>query len=400
MLVLGLRRTLRGQQLVRQLSSSIHVSSSKTPSRIPADGKKLGDFVSSATVVGEPEASYDPESSFASLKEKIRNEDRSFFVETYGCAMNESDTEIVRSILQGAGYSMANGIEDADIILANTCAIRDKAEQTVWNRLKHYQTIKRKRKKSANGVTVGVLGCMAERLKTKLLEADQGVDMVVGPDSYRDLPRLLNVLHSGEADRAANVQLSQEETYADITPVRRTEDGVSSFVSVMRGCNNMCSFCIVPFTRGRERSRSSKSIVSEVQSLSDQGIKEVVLLGQNVNSYHDKTDHTVNTDQIDYTPSNDGFINTFKSRDGSGARFADLLAAVSDVDPEMRVRYACLSMFICRTHLNNLTGRFTSPHPKDFPPQFLQLVAERQNLCSQIHMPAQSGSTEMLKRMR
>jgi MiaB/RimO family radical SAM methylthiotransferase len=223
---------------------------------------------------------------------------------------------------------------------------------------------------------------MAERLKEKLLENGMA-DLVVGPDAYRDLPQLVNtLLNDEEQDTAVNVQLSLEETYAEITPVRRNSNSASAFVSVMRGCNNMCSYCVVPFTRGRERSRPLDSIVSEVQLLLEEGVKEVVLLGQNVNSYHDKSEAAVLAmPSRDYQTSNSGFSNLYKLRGGAGYYFADLVERVSDLDPELRVR-------------------FTSPHPKDYPNELLQLMAERPNVCNQLHMPAQSGSSSVLQRMR
>jgi MiaB/RimO family radical SAM methylthiotransferase len=238
-------------------------------------------------------------------------------------------------------------------------------------------------------MALGVLGCMAERLKTKLLESNKLVDLVVGPDAYRDLPRLLDVVNEGRggAEDAMNVQLSLDETYADITPVRTTKNGVSSFLSIMRGCNNMCAFCIVPFTRGRERSRDISSILDEIRMLSDQGYKEVTLLGQNVNSYFDKSNqhvlngtYTVGDGSGTYNSAK-GFKNLYRLRDGYGPRFADLLYQVADINPEMRIR-------------------FTSPHPKDFPDQVLDVIAEKPNVCNSLHMPAQSGSTTVLDRMR
>jgi MiaB/RimO family radical SAM methylthiotransferase len=224
---------------------------------------------------------------------------------------------------------------------------------------------------------------MAERLKEGILQ-DGLADLVVGPDAYRELPSLVSqLLSDDDIEQAVNVQLSLEETYADVTPVRRNPDDVSAFVSVMRGCNNMCSFCVVPFTRGRERSRPFESIINEVKYLVEiEGIKEIVLLGQNVNSYHDKSEAAVAAKPAnEYTTSNDGFSNLFRLRGGSGYYFSDLVEAVSDISPELRVR-------------------FTSPHPKDYPPELLQLMAERANVCNQLHMPAQSGSSSVLQRMR
>ena len=269
-----------------------------------------------------------------------------FYIETYGCQMNFSDTEIVNSILMEEGMQPVQEPEKADVIFVNTCSIRENAETRVWNRLKEFRALKREK----GDLTVGVLGCMAERIRDKIIEKEELVDMVVGPDAYRDLPKLLADVNDGQ--NAVNVLLSLEETYADIKPVRTNDNGVSAFVTIMRGCDNMCAFCVVPFTRGRERSRPAQSILDEINTLSEQGYKEVTLLGQNVNSY------------------NDG--------DNS---FADLMVKASQVDPEMRFR-------------------FSSPHPKDFPEELLQAISERPNLCNYIHMPAQSGNNEVLERMR
>lgn len=260
--------------------------------------------------------------------------------------MNFADSEIVNSILLEDGMTTAQTADLADVILINTCSIRENAETKVWNRLRELRSIK----KTKSDLTVGVLGCMAERIKDKIIEEEQLVDIVVGPDAYRDIPRLLEEVTDGR--KAVNVLLSLEETYADIAPVRTTGNGVSSFVSIMRGCDNMCSFCVVPFTRGRERSRPMDSILHEIRQLSDDGYKEVTLLGQNVNSY----------------------------KDGENS-FTMLMDAASKINPEIRFR-------------------FSSPHPKDFPDDLLHLIAERPNLCNYIHIPAQAGSDTMLERMR
>jgi len=252
----------------------------------------------------------------------------------------------VNAILLEKGMNQVTEAELADIILVNTCSIRENAETKVWNRLKEFRGLKAQNK----SLTVGVLGCMAERIKDQIIEEEQLVDIVVGPDAYRDIPRLIEEVEDGR--KAVNVLLSLEETYADIAPVRTTGNGVSAFVSIMRGCDNMCSFCVVPFTRGRERSRPLESILNEIRQLSDQGYKEVTLLGQNVNSYKDGN-HT----------------------------FSTLMDKASLLDPEMRFR-------------------FSSPHPKDFPDELLYLIAERPNLCNYIHIPAQAGSDSMLERMR
>jgi len=272
---------------------------------------------------------------------------RNFYIETYGCQMNFADSEIVNSILIDEGMSPVKEPEQADIIFINTCSIRDNAESKVWNRLKEFRALKREK----NGdLTVGVLGCMAERVRDKFLEQEKLVDLVVGPDAYRDLPELLSDVTDGR--KAVNVLLSLEETYADITPVRTSGNGVSAFVSVMRGCDNMCSFCVVPFTRGRERSRPIDSVLNEMGTLSEQGYKEVTLLGQNVNSYND-----------------------------NGRRFAELMDRAGRVNPEMRIR-------------------FSTSHPKDFPDELLHVINERPNICEYIHIPAQSGNSEVLERMR
>uniref|UniRef100_A0A7S3CTV3 Uncharacterized protein n=1 Tax=Strombidium rassoulzadegani TaxID=1082188 RepID=A0A7S3CTV3_9SPIT len=311
-----------------------------------------------------------------------RSSGKSYFIETHGCQMNVADSQIVETVMDSAGYSMADDAEEADVLFINTCAIREGAEQKIWNKLgsKHHAMKLRKREKK-----IGVLGCMAERLKDKMLE-NKTVDLVAGPDAYRDLPRLLKILEnqSEESEQAMNVQLSFDETYADIIPVRKDKNDFHAWISIMRGCNNMCSFCIVPFTRGRERSRPTLSIEDEVRYLRDQGVREVTLLGQNVNSYHDQgqmsqwLDHSFVGGKHE---NSSGFKETFKLRDGEGVRFAELLDRVSDIAPEVRFR-------------------FTSPHPKDFPDPLLHVIANKANVCKQIHLPAQSGNTDMLFRMR
>ena len=269
-----------------------------------------------------------------------------FYIETYGCQMNFADTEVVNSILLDRGMMPVKSAEEADVIFVNTCSIRENAETRVWNRLKEFRSLKREKK----NLTVGVLGCMAERIKDQIIDKEQLVDIVVGPDAYRDIPNLLEEVEDGR--KAVNVLLSLEETYADISPVRTSGNGVTAFVSIMRGCDNMCAFCVVPFTRGRERSRPLSSILREITELSEQGYKEITLLGQNVNSYQYE-----------------------------GIDFTKLMDEASKVNPEIRFR-------------------FSSPHPKDFPEPLLHLIAERPNLCNYIHIPAQSGSTTMLERMR
>uniref|UniRef100_A0A1A8ETZ6 Mitochondrial tRNA methylthiotransferase CDK5RAP1 n=1 Tax=Nothobranchius korthausae TaxID=1143690 RepID=A0A1A8ETZ6_9TELE len=301
---------------------------------------------------------------------------RKVYFETYGCQMNVSDTQIAQAILEKKGYQRTADLSQADVVLLVTCSIREKAEQTIWNRLHQLTAMKRKRLKIQPPMKIGILGCMAERLKTELLEREKLVDVIAGPDSYRDLPRLLTVADGGH--QASNVLLSLEETYADIMPVHRAPQSHSAFVSIMRGCDNMCSYCIVPFTRGRERSRPVSSILEEVRMLSDQGVKEVTLLGQNVNSYRDESEEQFCGSDV--TKLSRGFSTVYRSKRG-GLRFSDLLDRVSRVDPAMRIR-------------------FTSPHPKDFPDEVLQLVSERRNICKQIHLPAQSGSNQVLKAMR
>lgn len=304
----------------------------------------------------------------------------SFHLKTYGCQMNVNDSDIVRSVLLENGFLEAQDESQASVLLTNTCAIREGAEEKVWHRMRELRgRFARKKGKKI----VGVLGCMAERLKEELFQ-DGLADLVVGPDAYRDLPRLLNDLasESSPVEKAVSVQLSMEETYADITPVRRNTDDVSAFVSVQRGCSNRCSFCIVPYTRGGiERSRPFQSVVSEVKALYNEGVKEITLLGQNVNSYHDQSAEAVAAmPNSDYRMSNNGFRSRIR-RGGAGHYFVDLVEAVASISPELRVR-------------------FTSPHPRDYPPELLSLMAEKPNVCNSLHMPAQSGSSSVLKRMR
>lgn len=261
--------------------------------------------------------------------------------------MNFSDSEIVNSIMADQGHKPAAAPEQADIVFVNTCSIRDNAERKVWDRLKYLRSV---RNKNQQDQIVGVLGCMAERIREKFLDEEKLVDLVVGPDAYRDIPNLLAQVDDGR--KAVNVILSLEETYADIAPVRTTGNGVTAFVSIMRGCDNMCSFCVVPFTRGRERSRSIDSILDEIRQLSESGYREVTVLGQNVNSYND-----------------------------NGTTFAELMYRASLIDPEMRIR-------------------FSTSHPKDFPDELLSIINERPNICNYIHIPAQSGNSEVLRRMR
>jgi tRNA-2-methylthio-N6-dimethylallyladenosine synthase len=274
-----------------------------------------------------------------------------FYIESYGCAMNFADSEVVAAILQSSGFGATKFVEEADLILLNTCSIREKAEQTIRKRLTEF----RKAKKARPGMLVGVLGCMAERLKEKLLEEEKLVDLVVGPDAYRSLPALIEEASGGQ--KAVNVLLSRDETYGDIAPVRLGSNGISAFVSIMRGCNNMCSFCVVPFTRGRERSRDAASIVAECTDLFNKGYKEVTLLGQNVDSYHFVTED--NSEPI---------------------TFANLLQQVAAISPVLRVR-------------------FSTSHPKDITDDVLYAMQRFDNICKYIHLPVQSGSTRILQRM-
>ena len=290
--------------------------------------------------------------------ELIKSNGKKLYLESYGCQMNFSDSEIVASILAAEGYSTTRNSEDADVILMNTCSIRENAEQRVRNKLSQYN----KRKKQNPGLVIGILGCMAERLKKDLLEQEKLVDLVAGPDSYRDLPNLIEEVGTGQ--KAVNVLLSREETYADIAPVRLGQGGVTAFISIMRGCDNMCSFCVVPFTRGRERSRDPESIVKEATELFANGYREVTLLGQNVDSY--KWNITKKGEIIDPTKPT--------------VNFAGLMEMVAKINPDLRIR-------------------FSTSHPKDMTDDVLHVMAKYENLCKYIHLPVQSGSSDVLKRM-
>lgn len=299
------------------------------------------------------------------------------FFKVYGCQMNVNDADVAWSILKSYGYSLAESLREADIILIVTCAIRDSAESKVL----HWMRNLRKLKSSRSNLKIGILGCMAERIGSKLVEKEKIVDIVAGPDSYQDLPRLLALANEGE--KTINVLLSHDETYANVNPVSLSSNNISAFVSIMRGCDNMCSYCIVPFTRGRERSRDIKSILNEVHILSERGIKEITLLGQNVNSYRDTTESNIFIDAYSKESPNylaKGFKTIYKPKT-SGKRFADLLDQVSLINPEMRIR-------------------FTSPHPKDFPDEVLHIIKERPNICKHLHLPAQSGSSRILELMK
>ncbi|MBS1934917.1 MAG: tRNA (N6-isopentenyl adenosine(37)-C2)-methylthiotransferase MiaB [Bacteroidetes bacterium] len=289
--------------------------------------------------------------AFAPFKDDVNEYSKKFYIESYGCQMNFADSEIVASILNENGFGATRNYEDANLVLLNTCSIREKAEQTVRNRLHIFRQLKRNKP----GTLIGVLGCMAERLKEKFLEQEKLVDIVVGPDAYRTLPGLIEEAESGQ--KAVNVLLSREETYADISPVRLNSNGINAFVSIMRGCNNMCSFCVVPFTRGRERSRDAYSIINECKDLFENGYREVTLLGQNVDSYYwidEQKDETVT--------------------------FAKLLEKVALIDPLLRVR-------------------FSTSHPKDITDDVLFAMKKHENICKYIHLPVQSGSTRILQLM-
>lgn len=283
---------------------------------------------------------------------------KKLYLESYGCQMNFADSEVIASILSDAGYVTTAEEALADVILINTCSIRENAEQRVRSRLKHLN----QRKENEPGLVIGMLGCMAERMKAALLEEEKLVDLVVGPDAYRDLPSLISQIEDG--NKAVNVLLSREETYAEITPVRLNSNGVTAFISIMRGCDNMCSFCVVPFTRGRERSRDPKTIVQEAQDLFDRGYREVTLLGQNVDSYRWNI-----TSKGDILNENEPTVN-----------FAQLMAMVAEVSPDLRIR-------------------FSTSHPKDMTDEVLETMAAYENICNYIHLPVQSGSTEVLTRM-
>ena len=283
---------------------------------------------------------------------------KKLYIESYGCQMNFSDSEVVASIMTENGFSTTRDVDEADVVLINTCSIRDNAEKRVRNRLTEF-----KKKKADNPeMVVGILGCMAERLKKSLLEQEKLVDLVAGPDAYRDLPNLIDEVGTGQ--KAVNVLLSRDETYADISPVRLDKGGISAFVTIMRGCDNMCSFCVVPFTRGRERSRDPKTIVEECQDLFAKGYREVTLLGQNVDSFR-------------WNITNKGEI---KNKELPTVNFAQLLIMVAKVSPDLRVR-------------------FSTSHPKDMTDDVLHAIASFENICNYIHLPVQSGHSEVLKRM-
>lgn len=296
--------------------------------------------------------------------EHLNDNSKKLFIESYGCQMNFSDSEIVASILSDQGYNTTNLLEEADLVLVNTCSIRDKAEQTVRKRLEKYNAVKQRHNPK---MKVGVLGCMAERLKSKFLEEEKIVDMVVGPDAYKDLPNLLQEVEEGR--EAVNVILSKEETYGDIAPVRLGGHGVTAFVSITRGCDNMCTFCVVPFTRGRERSRDPQSILEEVNDLAAKGYKEITLLGQNVDSY------------LWYGGGlKKDFKNASEMQKATATNFAQLLELVAKAQPRMRIR-------------------FSTSNPQDMTEDVLHSMAKYENICNYIHLPVQSGSSRILKEM-
>ncbi|XP_074106806.1 CDK5RAP1-like protein [Cotesia typhae] len=340
-------------------------------------GPNLSDFIANSVLKYSNETEMAPEAH--PYLPSVQAYGKKVFFDVYGCQMNVSDTEIIYSVLKSAGYERTLTLEEADVILVVTCAIRDGAEQKVWGRLASLNNLRQRRHfMGSPPLRVGLLGCMAERLKNKILEESKYVDLVAGPDAYRDLPRLLSITEENQA--AINVALSFDETYADINPVRLNADSKSAFVTIMRGCDNMCTYCIVPFVRGRERSRPIKSILEEVRHLADSGVKEVTLLGQNVNSYRDLSEENFPVQEKKSTELAKGFKTVYKNKLG-GRRFADLLEKVADIDPEIRIR-------------------FTSPHPKDFPDEVLHLISSKLNICKQIHLPAQSGNSAVLERMR
>lgn len=299
--------------------------------------------------------------TYQTSKDSNTGKHRKLYIESYGCQMNFSDSEIVASILQQEGFDTTSDIAQADVVFLNTCSIREKAEQTVRNRLTHINGLKKQRPE----LLVGVLGCMAERLKSKFLEEEKIVDLVAGPDAYRDLPKLIAQVDDGE--KAVNTFLSREETYADISPVRLNSNGVTAFISIMRGCDNMCTFCVVPFTRGRERSRDPQSILAEAKDLFERGFREVTLLGQNVDSY-----------KWSEQENNKAWIE--KKGVHEVVTFANLLEMVANVHPDLRVR-------------------FSTSHPKDITDDVLHTMAKYDNICNYIHLPVQSGNSRILELM-
>ncbi len=320
----------------------------------------MTELIKDIDILSEEEAACE---TFKTTVDGAQDAAKKLYIESYGCQMNFSDSEIVSSIMQKDGFGTTSNFEDADVIFINTCSIREKAELTVRKRLTHFNAIKRQKPE----MKIGVLGCMAERLKAKLLEEEKIVDIVAGPDAYRDLPNLLKEVEEGH--KAVNTFLSREETYADISPVRLNSNGVTAFISIMRGCDNMCSFCVVPFTRGRERSRDPHSIVQEAQDLFDKGYREVTLLGQNVDSYKWSAEE-----------NNKARLEKNESAATQVVNFANLLEMVALVHPDLRIR-------------------FSTSHPKDITDEVLHTMKKHENICKYIHLPAQSGNSRVLELM-
>lgn len=320
----------------------------------------MENFIKDIDIIAQEEAQA---CDFKTTEEENTGKSKKLYIESYGCQMNFSDSEIVASIMKDNGFDTTADFEQADVIFLNTCSIREKAEQTVRNRLNHFNAVK----KSKPELTIGVLGCMAERLKDKLLEEEKIVDIVVGPDAYRDLPNLVSSAEEG--NKGVNTFLSREETYADISPVRLNSNGVTAFISIMRGCDNMCSFCVVPFTRGRERSRDPHSIVNEARELFENGYREVTLLGQNVDSYKWSPEE-----------NNKARLNKKEDEVSRVVNFASLLEMVALVDPKLRVR-------------------FSTSHPKDITDEVLYTMKKYDNICKYIHLPVQSGNSRVLELM-
>jgi tRNA-2-methylthio-N6-dimethylallyladenosine synthase len=318
----------------------------------------MADLIEDIGILGDDSPACD---TYQVTREVNTGKSRKLYIESYGCQMNFSDSEIVASILANEGFDTTSDFASADVVFLNTCSIREKAEQTVRNRLTHFTSLK----KNKPDLLIGVLGCMAERLKTRLLEEEKIVDLVAGPDAYRDLPRLISQVDDGQ--KAVNTFLSREETYADISPVRLNSNGVTAFISIMRGCDNMCTFCVVPFTRGRERSRDPESIVAEARDLFERGYREVTLLGQNVDSYK-------------WSPVENNKARLEKAGIGEVVNFAQLLDRVARVHPDLRIR-------------------FSTSHPKDITDEVLHTMARHENICKYIHLPVQSGSSRILEMM-
>jgi len=321
----------------------------------------MQELISDLDIISEENKNEDACEAVKVSKDESTGKERKLYIESYGCQMNFSDSEIVTSIMQKNGFDTTSDFSEADVVFLNTCSIREKAEQTVRKRLSQFNAAK----KDKPEMMIGVLGCMAERLKDKLLEEEKIVDLVVGPDAYRDLPGLVQQVDDG--NKAVNTFLSREETYADISPVRLNSNGVTAFISIMRGCDNMCSFCVVPFTRGRERSRDPYSIVREAQELFDNGYREVTLLGQNVDSYK-------------WSPEVNNKARLEKSEVSEIINFANLIEMVAKVHPDLRVR-------------------FSTSHPKDITDEVLHTMNKYENICNYIHLPAQSGNSRVLELM-